>query len=69
MRNRWALLFVPMYIAGFGGAVSAQTLDQRRCSAPDPDLSISGCTAVRPRDAGPYTIRRRIASGRDGMSV
>ena len=46
MRSRWALLFVLMHIAGFSGAATAQTLDQRRCFAPDPDLSISGCTAM-----------------------
>src|SRR5580693_1748094 len=46
MRNRWALLFVLMHIAGFSGAATAQTADQQRCSAPDPDLSISGCTAM-----------------------
>jgi hypothetical protein len=46
MRDRRALLFVVMHIAAFSGAVSAQTLDQQRCSAPDPDLSISGCTAM-----------------------
>jgi hypothetical protein len=45
MRNRWEL-YVVMHVAGFGGAVSAQTPDQLRCSAPDPDLSISGCTAL-----------------------
>jgi tetratricopeptide (TPR) repeat protein len=37
---------VLMQIAGFGGAATAQTDDQQRCSAPDPDLSISGCTAM-----------------------
>ena len=46
MRNTWTLLFVLMQIAGFGGAATAQTDDQQRCSAPDPDLSISGCTAM-----------------------
>jgi tetratricopeptide (TPR) repeat protein len=46
MRSRWSLLFVVMHIAGFGGAVSAQTLDQQGCPAPDPDLSISRCTAM-----------------------
>jgi tetratricopeptide (TPR) repeat protein len=47
MRNRWALLFVLMHIAGFGGSAIAQTVDQQQqCPAPDPDLSISGCTAM-----------------------
>jgi hypothetical protein len=46
MLSRWALLFVLMHIAGFSGAATAETLDQRRCSDPDPDLSISGCTAM-----------------------
>src|ERR1700730_18054663 len=46
MRSRWALLFVLRHIAGFSGAAAAQTLNQRRCAAPDPDLSISGCTAM-----------------------
>ena len=46
MRSTWALLFVLMNIAGFGGAATAQTPDQQRCAAPDPDLSISGCTAM-----------------------
>ena len=46
MRSRWALLFVLTHIAGFSGAATAQTLDQRRCLAPDPDLSISACTAM-----------------------
>jgi len=34
------------HIADFSGAATAQTLDQQRCLAPDPDLKISGCTAV-----------------------
>jgi tetratricopeptide (TPR) repeat protein len=46
MRSRWVLLFVVMHIAGFGSAVRAQTLDQQGCPAPDPDLSISRCTAM-----------------------
>jgi tetratricopeptide (TPR) repeat protein len=46
MRSKWALLFVLMHIAGFSGAVSAQALDQQGCPAPDPDLSISRCTAM-----------------------
>jgi tetratricopeptide (TPR) repeat protein len=47
MSNRWALLFVMTHIAGFGGAVTAQTLDQQRqCPATDPDVSINGCTAM-----------------------
>jgi lipoprotein NlpI len=47
MRSRWALLFVLMHITGFSrGAATAQTLDQQQCSAPDPDLAISGCTAM-----------------------
>jgi TPR repeat len=46
MRSRWALLFVVMHIAGFSDAATAQTLDQQRCLAPDPDLSISRCTAM-----------------------
>ena len=47
MSNRWALLFVMTHIAGFGGAATAQTLDQQQeCPAPDPDVSISGCTAL-----------------------
>jgi hypothetical protein len=46
MRSRWARLFMLMHIAGLSGAATAQTPDQRRCSAPDPDLSISGCTAM-----------------------
>ena len=46
MRTRWALLFVLMHIAGFSGVAIAQTLDQQRCFARDPDLSISGCTAI-----------------------
>jgi hypothetical protein len=33
-------------IAAFSGAATAQTLDQQRSSAPDPDLSISGCTPM-----------------------
>jgi tetratricopeptide (TPR) repeat protein len=44
---KWALLFVVMHIAGFGGTVTAQTVDQQQqCPAADPDLSISGCTAM-----------------------
>jgi hypothetical protein len=39
MSNRWALLFVVMHIAGFGGAASAQTQEQQ-CPAPEPDVSI-----------------------------
>jgi tetratricopeptide (TPR) repeat protein len=47
MSNRWALLFVVMQIGGFGGAATAQTLDQpEQRPAPDADLSISGCTAM-----------------------
>jgi lipoprotein NlpI len=46
MRSRWTLLFVLMHITGFIGAATAQTLDQQQCSAPDPDLSITGCTAM-----------------------
>jgi tetratricopeptide (TPR) repeat protein len=46
MRSRWSLLFVVMHIAGVSGSATAQTLDQQRCSAPDLDLIISGCTAV-----------------------
>jgi lipoprotein NlpI len=46
MRNTWTLLFVLMQIAGFSGAATAQTADQQRCPAPDPDLSISGCMAM-----------------------
>jgi tetratricopeptide (TPR) repeat protein len=43
MGNGWALLFA---VAVVSGAASAQTPDQERCQAPDPDLSIKGCTAV-----------------------
>jgi tetratricopeptide (TPR) repeat protein len=47
MSKRWALLFVVMHFAGFGGAATAQTLDQQQqCPAADPDLSVSGCTAL-----------------------
>jgi tetratricopeptide (TPR) repeat protein len=47
MRNMCALLFVVMHIAGFGRAATAQTLDQQQqCPGADPDLSISGCTAM-----------------------
>jgi tetratricopeptide (TPR) repeat protein len=47
MRNTCALLFVVMHIAGFGRAATAQTLDQQQqCPGADPDLSISGCTAM-----------------------
>jgi tetratricopeptide (TPR) repeat protein len=46
MGKGWALSFVVMSVMGFGGAVSAQTPDQLRCEASDPDLAISGCTAV-----------------------
>jgi hypothetical protein len=46
MRSRWALLFVVMHIAGFSDAATTQTLDQQRCLSPDPDVKISGCTAV-----------------------
>jgi Tfp pilus assembly protein PilF len=34
MRNRWALLFVVMHVAGFGGAATAQTVDQQQCFFP-----------------------------------
>jgi tetratricopeptide (TPR) repeat protein len=40
-----ALLFVLMHIAGFNGA-AAQTVNQQQCPASNPDLSISGCTAM-----------------------
>jgi len=46
MRNTWTLLFVLMQIAGFSGAATAQNVDQQLCLAPDPDLSISRCTAM-----------------------
>jgi lipoprotein NlpI len=46
MRSRCALLFVLMHITGFCGAATAQNVDQRLCLAPDPDLSISRCTAM-----------------------
>jgi len=35
-----------MHIAGFSGAATAQTLDQQRCAAPDPDVAILSCTAI-----------------------
>jgi lipoprotein NlpI len=44
MRSGWALLFVLMHITGFSGAATAQT--QRQCAAPDPDLTITSCTAM-----------------------
>ena len=37
---------IVMCIPGFGGAAAAPTPDQQRCSAPDPDVSIGGCTAM-----------------------
>lgn len=46
MRSTRAVLFVLMHIAGFISATNAQTPDQRRCFDRDPDLSISGCTAI-----------------------
>jgi hypothetical protein len=46
MPNRWTALLVLMHIVGLIGAGTAQTLDQQRCSAPDPGLSISACTAM-----------------------
>jgi hypothetical protein len=45
MRSTCALLFVLMHIAGFNGA-AAQTVNQLQCPATNPDLSISGCTAM-----------------------
>jgi hypothetical protein len=35
MRNRWALLSVLMHLAGFGGAATAQTVDQQQCGLGD----------------------------------
>ena len=46
MCSRWALLFVLMYMVSFTNASAVQTLDQQRCFARDPDLSIGGCTAM-----------------------
>ena len=46
MCSRRALLFVLMYMVSFTNASAAQTLDQQRCFARDPDLSIGGCTAM-----------------------
>jgi tetratricopeptide (TPR) repeat protein len=46
MHRKWVLPFVLAHIAGFTGMAAAQTLDQQRCAASDPDLSIRGCTAV-----------------------
>jgi tetratricopeptide (TPR) repeat protein len=46
MRSTRAVAFVLMHIAGFVGPANAQTPDQRRCFDRDPDLSISGCTAI-----------------------
>jgi len=37
---------VVMCITGLSGAAAAPTPDQQRCSAPDPDVSIGGCTAM-----------------------
>jgi len=46
MSNKRAFLFVATFVAASSGAVTAQTPDQQRCSASDPDLSIRGCTAI-----------------------
>jgi tetratricopeptide (TPR) repeat protein len=45
MHGTFALLFVLIHIAGFNGA-AAQTVNQQQCPASNPDLSISGCTAL-----------------------
>jgi tetratricopeptide (TPR) repeat protein len=74
MSNRWALLFVLMHIAGFSGAATAQTLDQQRCAAPDPDVAILSCTAIiqsghetQQNLANTYT-RRGTAYARKGQN-
>jgi tetratricopeptide (TPR) repeat protein len=46
MGSRWAVISVLMHVAGFSGAATAQTPDRRQCGAPDPDVSIRGCTAM-----------------------
>jgi len=43
MRSTCALLFVLMQIAG---GAAGQPLNQQQCPGADPDLSISGCTAM-----------------------
>ena len=42
---RWSLLCVVMHIAAFGGTATGHTVEQQ-CPGADPDLSISGCTAM-----------------------
>jgi tetratricopeptide (TPR) repeat protein len=46
MHRSWAWLLVLMGITGFSGAILAQTAGEPQCPASDPDLSVSGCTAV-----------------------
>jgi Flp pilus assembly protein TadD len=46
MCSKRALLLVLMHMVSFTGVAAAQTLDQQRCFARDPDLSIGGCTAM-----------------------
>jgi tetratricopeptide (TPR) repeat protein len=73
MRSRWARLFVLMHIAGLSGPATAQTPDQQACSAPDPDLSISGCTAMiqsgheTQQDLAVTFVKRGIAYARKGQ--
>jgi tetratricopeptide (TPR) repeat protein len=49
MHIRWAERFrLLLHIGGFSGAASARTFKQQAkwCNDPNPDLAISGCTAV-----------------------
>ena len=46
MRSTSVLLFVVMYTVGYSGPAIAQSPDRQLCLGPDPDVSISGCTAI-----------------------
>jgi hypothetical protein len=48
MHNRWTRLFPTMLIAGFSGAVIAQTLEQKKawCIGPNLDVKIDACTVL-----------------------
>lgn len=70
---RWASLLVLMGIIGFSGTIFAQTRDEQRCLASDPDLSISGCTAAiqsgqeTQEDRAVAFYNRGVSYGRKGQ--
>jgi tetratricopeptide (TPR) repeat protein len=46
MSRKFVLPFALVCIAGFSGTAAAQSPDQQRCAGSNPDVTISGCTAM-----------------------